>query len=308
MPEAIEAVADGFRALSDKRAHVPVRTRVPLADDGVTLAMPCSIDGWPYVSVKVVSVAPRNAALDLPLIHAAVLLVDARSGRVLALVDGDSLTALRTGAAGGVAARALAREDATRLALFGTGVQARAQLLAAAAVRPLGEVRVAARRRAQAEAFVAWAAREPSLAGAQVHPASADDAVRGADIVVTATSSSTPVFDGSRLDPGVHVTAVGSFRASARELDEATLRGARVVVDERAAAFAEAGELQGLRAGEAAEIGEVLSGVAVGRRSRSERTVFKSVGNAVQDLVVATRVYDRARAAGFGQEIAELSA
>ena len=306
MTEAIEAVALGFRALSEGRAHAPARVGVPLAGTGVSLAMPCSIDGWAYASVKVVNVAPGNVAAGLPLIHAAVVLTDARTGRTLAVLDGTSVTALRTGASGGVAVRALARPDASVLALYGAGAQARTQLLGAAAVRRLREVRVVTRDASHAAAFVAWARDEPALAGVAVRAAGAAEALRGADLVVTATTSASPVFDGAALAPGVHVTAVGAFRPTARELDEATLRGAHVVVDERHAAFAEAGELQGLRPEDAVELGEVLAGRAPGRTSRDERTIFKSVGNAVQDLVVAARVYERALAEGFGDEVADL--
>lgn len=307
MAEAIEAVAEGFRALSEGRAHAPARVGVPLAGEGVSLAMPCSIDGWAYASVKVVNVAPGNVAARLPLIHATVVLIEARTGRALAILDGTSVTALRTGASGGVAARALARPDASVLALFGAGAQARTQLLGAAAALPgLREARVVARDASHTAAFVAWARTEPALAGVAVRAAGAGEALRGADLVVTATTSATPVFDGAALAPGVHVTAVGAFRPTARELDEATIRGARLVVDERHAAFAEAGELQGLRPEDAAELGEVLAGRAPGRTSRDERTVFKSVGNAVQDLVVAARVYERALAEDFGEEVADL--
>lgn len=306
MAEAIDAVAEGFRALSDGRAHAPARVGIPLTAGGVSLAMPCSIDGWAYASLKVVNVAPANIPAGLPLIYATIVLSDARTGRALAVLDGATITALRTGAAGGVAARTLAPPDASVLALFGAGAQARSQLLAAAAVRGLREARVVEPDGGRAAAFLAWAATIPALARVTVRVAPADAAVRGADLVVTATTSAVPVFDGAALAAGVHVTAVGAFTPTTRELDDATVRGARLVVDERHAAFAEAGELQGLRPEDAAEIGEVLAGRVPGRSSRAERTIFKSVGNAVQDLVVAAHVYERALAEGFGQEVADL--
>lgn len=306
MADAIQAVAEGFRALSDGRAHAPARVGVPLREGGVTLAMPCSIEGLPYASVKVVSVAPANLGFGIPLISATLVLLDVTTGSPLALLDGTSLTALRTGASGGVAARALALGDARILALFGVGAQARTQLLAAVAVRPLTEVRVVARDPAHVAAFLAWARSVPELAAVSLREATAADALRGAHIVITATSSATPVFDGALLEAGVHITAVGSFRPTTRELDAATVRGARIVVDEREAAFVEAGELQGLRPEDAVEIGAVLAGTAVGRRSDDERTIFKSVGNAVQDLVVAARVYERSLAEGFGESVAAL--
>ena len=301
MTDAIEAVAMGFSALSAGLATAPVRLGVPIRNGGVGLAMPASLADSSCYSVKVVSVAPANPSAGRPLVTATVLLIDASSGELLALIEGTALTALRTGAAGGVAARALGRPDATRAALFGAGVQARAQLLALAIVRPIREIRLVVRDPVHAAAFQAWAAGEPGLGAVAIAPASAEAAVRGADIVITATSSRIPVFPGSALSPGVHVTAVGSFTPQMRELDADVLRGARIVVDQRAAALSEAGELQGLSGLDIAEIGEVLSGTVPGRTSAGERTVFKSVGNAIQDLVVASRAFERARELGIGE-------
>ncbi|MHB8632046.1 MAG: ornithine cyclodeaminase family protein [Candidatus Limnocylindria bacterium] len=304
MADAIAVVADGFAALSTGQATVPVRLSIPLRHDGVALAMPAALAGGSTYSVKLVSVAPWNARSGRPVVTATVLLGDAATGELLAIIDGTALTALRTGAAGGVAARELSRLDAGRVALFGAGAQARAQLLALAAVRPITEVRVVTRDVAHAVALRAWAAHERTLGGLAIQPATAQDAVAGADIVVTATTSPTPVFQGAWLGEGVHVTAVGSFAPRTRELDDETLRGAYLVVDQRAAALAEAGELRGLRDRDVVELGEILSGRAPGRTGESQRTVFKSVGNAIQDLVVAARAYERARELGAGEEIA----
>jgi alanine dehydrogenase len=304
MADAITAVADGFAALSAGQATVPVRLSVPLRHDGVVLTMPAALAGASSYSVKVVSVAPQNAVAGRPIVMATVLLGDAATGELLALIDGTALTALRTGAAGGVAARELSRPGASRVALFGAGAQARAQLLALAAVRPISDVRVVTRDPVHAAALRAWAARERALGAVAIHPATPKDAVTDADIVVTATTSRTPVFQGAWLRAGVHVTAVGSFTPDTRELDEETLHGARLVVDQRAAALAEAGELRGRNAGDVVELGEILSGRMVGRTTETERTVFKSVGNAIQDLVVAARAYERARERGVGEELA----
>jgi len=303
MEDAISAVADGFAALSTGRATVPMRLSVPLKD-GVALAMPAALAGAPSYCVKVVAVAPGNARLGRPTVTATVLLGDAETGELLAVVDGAALTALRTGAAGGLAARLLSRPDAARAALFGAGAQARAQLLALAAVRPIAEVQVVTRDVAHAAALRDWAARERSLAGVALRSATPEDAVTSADIVVTATTSGTPVFDGHWLGEGVHVTAVGAFTPETRELDDETLREARVVVDQRAAALAEAGELRGRTEGDVIELGEIVAGTVPGRTSATERTIFKSVGNAIQDLVVAARAFERARALGAGEEIA----
>jgi len=303
MALAIEAVADGFVALSAGRATVPLRSRVGLGEGAVALTMPAGRDGSPYYAVKLVSVVPANPGRGRSLVTAVVLLTDAVTGEALALIDGESLTTLRTGAAGGVAARSLALPDARVVALFGAGAQAREQLLALAAVRPIALVRVVTRSPEHAGALIRWAAERPELSGGLLEAGPADAAVAGAGIVVTATSSPVPVFAGARLEPGVHVTAVGAFTPATRELDAATMRGATVFVDHRPAALAEAGELAGLGPTDVAELGEVIAGLAPGRTSADERTVFKSVGNAIQDLVVAAAVYDRSRQLGLGEEV-----
>jgi ornithine cyclodeaminase len=304
MPDAISAVAGGFAALSAGQATVPVRLSLPLRHDAVALTMPAALIDASSYSVKVVTVAPRNALAGRPIVMATVLLGDAATGELLALIDGTALTALRTGAAGGVAARELSRSSAGRVALFGAGAQARTQLLALAAVRPVREVRVVTRDPVHATALRAWAAHERALAAVAIRSATPREAVTGADIVVTATSSRTPLFQGGWLADGVHVTAIGSFTPDMRELDDETLRGAWLVVDQRAAALAEAGELRGRSGDELVELGEILAGHASGRTSDAQRTVFKSVGNAIQDLVVAARAYERARELGVGEEIA----
>ena len=303
MSDAIDAVAAGFAALSTGQATVPVRLSVQLRGDAVALAMPAALTGASCYSVKVVTVAPSNAAAGRPVVIGTVLLGDALTGELLALIDGTALTALRTGAAGGVAARELSRADASRAALFGAGAQARTQLLALAAVRSIREVRVVTRDPAHAAALGDWAAREPALSGVALRPATADAAVADADVVLTATTSRTPVFRGTQLRDGVHVTAVGSFTPDGRELDDDTLRGARLVVDQRSAALAEAGELQGKRPDELVELGEIIAGRAAGRSDDRQRTVFKSVGNAIQDLVVSARAFERARELGIGGEV-----
>jgi len=294
MKEAIEAVASGFASLSAGQASVPVRLSVPL-QEGVALTMPAALNGASFYSTKVVAVAPANAALGRPTVTATVLLGDAVTGELLAMIDGTALTALRTGAAGGLAARELSRPDAKRAAVFGAGAQARSQLLALRSVREIEEVCVVTRDPAHATAFREWASREPALAGVTMRSSSPHDAVASADVVVTATTSRAPVFEGRSLRAGTHVTAVGSFTPEMRELDDETLRGARIVVDQRAASLAEAGELRGLSERDVVELGEIVAGKVAGRESAGQRTVFKSVGNAIQDLVVAAHAFERAR-------------
>jgi ornithine cyclodeaminase len=220
-------------------------------------------------------------------------------------MDGTWLTALRTGAAGGLAADLLARKDASTVALFGAGVQARSQLEAVRCVRPVTDVRVVSRTAASADALVA------ELDGLSARRArSPEDALRGADIVIAATDSRTPVFDGTLVEPGTHVTAIGSFTPEMREVDTALVTRARVVVDQREAALAEAGDLIGpIRDGAldasavSAELGEVVLGRAPGRRTDEEITLFKSVGNAVQDVAIAASVLAEAERRGLGSTV-----
>ena len=311
--EAMAAVRQGFADLSAGKATVPARTSVPLAGEGVALAMPAALAGARHFCVKVVAVAPGNASRGLPLVPATVLLGDAETGAAIALIEGAALTALRTGAAGGVAAAVLARHDSEVATVFGAGVQAQAQIIALATALPgtLREIRVVGREERRAHGLIDWALEQHELrtltfrTGSRVeHSSWVREALTDADIVVTATSSADPVFPGRLLGDGVHITAVGSFRPAMRELDEDALAGARIVVDQRKPALEEAGELQGLRGDDVVEIGEVIDGRAPGRASASERTIFKSVGNAVQDLVVASRAYERACELGIGPEIA----
>lgn len=309
MPAAIEAMREAFAALADGRAEVPVRLSLETRH-GVTLFMPAHLEdegdgaGAPdeVAGAKVVAVNPGNAAEGIPVIHAVVLVQDVRTGRMRALMDGTWLTALRTGAVGGLAADLLARPDARTVALFGAGVQARTQLEAVRCVRDVREVRIVSRSGESAQALA------DELQGVSARRVDdPDEALVGADIVIAATSSATPVFDGSRVEAGAHVTGVGSFTPEMREVDTELVRRARVIVDQREAILEEAGDIVGpIRDGVvdaavmAAEIGDVVLGRQPGRTSPDEVTFFKSVGNAVQDVAVASRVLERAEADGLG--------
>lgn len=301
MAEAIEAMRAAFGALAGGRATVPLRLALETTH-GVSLFMPAWIDDPERSGAKVVSVNPENGRVGLPAIHALVLLLDPTTGRPLALMDGTWLTALRTGAVGGLAADLLAREDARTVALFGAGVQARTQLDAVRCVRDIREVRIVSRSGTTADALVEEV--EGVDARRVDDPA---EAVAGADIVIAATSSATPVFAGARVEPGAHVTGVGSYTTEMREVDTDLVLRARVIVDQREAVMAEAGDIAGpIADGEvdesvmAAEIGEVVLGRAEGRTAPDQITFFKSVGNAVQDVAVAARILARAERDDLG--------
>jgi len=312
MADAIALVREAFRALSTGDAEAPLRTSVQLPEhNGVTLVMPGYVASSEALAVKVVSVRNRNPARGLPRVNALVLLMDPGTGEPVAVMNGRYLTALRTGAASGVATDCLARADAAVLGVVGAGAQAREQIVAVAAVRPIRRVLVYARRPEGVHALIEE--MRPRMTADSIEflaVTKADDAVREADVVCTATTSLTPVFDGAVLRPGTHVNGVGSYRPDMRELDVTTLRRAgRIVVDQRSAALAEAGELMAAIADGAipadavqTELGEIVAGTRPGRERADEITVFKSVGNAVQDAAVARAVWMRATQAGLGTQ------
>lgn len=311
MAEAIEIVARAFIELSRGQAEVPLRTRLE-GGGGTALYMPARLPAMGAMGVKAVSVFPSNAARGLPTITAVVLIQDAATGAPLGLLEGASLTALRTGAASGLATRLLSRPEAMICALFGAGAQARTQLEAVCAVREITQVRVVGRDPVRAEAFVAWAQAQPWLRGATV--LSAPDpalAVRGADVIITATTSPTPVVPTGEVQPGAHLNVVGAFTPQTREVEAELVAQATVVVDSREAALAEAGDLlmaiaEGRFAAERihAEIGEVAAGDRPGRREASEITLFKSVGTAALDVAVGAQAITRAAGEGVGTAVA----
>jgi ornithine cyclodeaminase/alanine dehydrogenase-like protein (mu-crystallin family) len=309
MRDVIEAVRSAYMEYSAGEAAVPLRVPIKTANGGTTLFMPGYSPKAEAMAVKVVSVFPSNLELGLPTISALVVLSDGSTGVPLAVMDGASITAIRTGAASGVGTDLMARPDASVAAVIGAGVQGRTQLQALAAVRALTEVRVFDADRARAEAF---AAEMGELTGLPVRvAATGDEAVDGADIVACATTSRTPVFSGARLAPGAHVNGAGSYTPQMQEVDEETvLRAAKIAVDSREAVLAEAGDLlvpmgKGLIDAGAvyAEIGEIAAGARLGREAPEEITFFKHVGIALLDVVTAKLVYERARARNMGVDI-----
>lgn len=299
MSDAIDAVAAGFVALSAGRAAAPLRSVLELSGSAAQmLVMPASSDDFPVASVKVVSVASGNRELGLATIQAAVMLVDARTGQPRALLDGATLTALRTGAAGGLAARLLAPARCDVAALYGAGAQAVTQLQGLLSEREVREVRVFAPNAEHVDRFIGTFEAPNGLRLVRGER----DAASGAQVVICATNSTQPVFDRRDLGAESHVTGVGSFRPDSCEFEPEILGDARVVVDHRPAALAESGELiAAVRRGIIREADVIEIGEASARRQNGDgRTVFKSVGNAIQDLAVGHRVLERATVAGLG--------
>ena len=302
MPKAIDAMRHAYSQLSAGKAIAPPRQHLS-TDKGVTLIMPAYLPERSEFGIKVVSVYDDNPNLGLPRITATVLVLDPVTGAPKAFMDGASLTAIRTGAGGGVAADLLARQDAKTVAVFGAGVQARAQLQAVLAVRDVTRVNLISRTQASAAQLAAeiseWMVDAPEV---NLVP-TPEAVVQDADIVICATTSATPLFDGNVLQSGTHITAVGTFVPEKREVDTVTIRRAhRIVVDSREDCLAEAGDLIIPNAHIDAEIGEIINGDKLGRQSDDEITFFKSVGVAVQDAVAAAAVLAEEEAKGLGTE------
>lgn len=280
MVSAIDALETAFRE-GDPSA-TPVRSSVGTAA-GSLLMMPAT--GPEGTGVKLVTITPDNPSRGRPLIGAVYVLFDPLTQQAEAIFDGAALTALRTGAVSALATRWLARADARRLVLFGAGVQARAHLESIVAVRPIEEVVIVSRSEDRA-ATLAKLAQDHGLISSLGDASSVVDA----DIICTCTTSAEPLFDGRMLGQGCHVNAVGAYTALTRELDEATVRRAAVVVENRESALTEAGDLLipfGGPVGAAAAIAADLSEVVRGKAIEGEITVFESVGLAFEDLVIA---------------------
>lgn len=311
MPLAMEAVEDGFRRLAEGRVAMPQRAVTPVAPyHGIHLSMPVFVEGDPgALAVKVVTVFSENLPrFGLPTIHATLLLHDPRTGKLEAILDGEYLTAMRTGAVSGVATRLLARPESRTMTLFGVGAQAGPQLEAVCLTRPIEQAWVVSGGDPREASFCK---RMSERLGIPVRPApQVRQAVEEADIIATATNAKEPVFDGTWLQPGTHINAIGSYTPTMRELDSETLRRSRLFVDLRRAAEAEAGDLLMAEAegsltlaAIAGELGELLTGKVSGRTDPREITLFKSVGLALQDASTAARVVALAREKGLGQEI-----
>ncbi len=309
MRRAIEAMKRAFAQLSTDQADVPLRVALEVPQhNGVTLFMPAYLSADDQMAVKIVSVFNDNPAQRLPLIHALVVVVDATTGRPAAVMDGTYLTALRTGAASGAATDLLARQDARTVAVFGAGTQGRTQLEAVCAVRPIQEAWVYDVSPEQAAAYAGEMSQRLSLT-VRVAETPAE-AVRQADVICTATTSSNPVFEDSDVRPGTHINAVGAYTPQMQEIPAETVLRAKVVIDHREASLAEAGDLliplqQGLmtEAHIHAELGEIIAGLGPGRASSDEITLFKSVGVAVQDVAAASAVLEAAQRLGLGSEV-----
>ncbi|MHB0871513.1 MAG: ornithine cyclodeaminase family protein [Chloroflexota bacterium] len=309
MPEAIEALRGAFAEFSRGEADMPVRSVILIPENqGWFGVMPAYLFGSGALGLKSVTVFKGNPARGIPATLGLTLLLDPATGVPLSVMEAGYLTGMRTAAASGVATSLLAREDAAELAILGAGGQGRFHLAAMTTVRPVQRVRVFDASRENAERF--RQEMQPTTSAAIEVANSPEDAVRGADVIVTTSTSKTPIVEYPWLKPGAHINGVGSHSPEAREIAGEVIANARVVVDSREAALKEAGDLlmpiaDGLATAAqlSDELGEVVIGKRPGRTSPEQITLYKSVGIAIQDMAVANLVYRKALAARAGTEV-----
>ena len=307
MDDLIAAMEGALADFSSGGVTQPLRTVLDVGEHHAFYGvMPAYLPGTPALGTKLVTVFGGNAIVGLPTHLAHIVLLDPHTGALRALMDGRYITEARTAAVSAVSVDHLAREGARTLAIIGSGVQARSHLEAISRVRDLSEVRVWSRSLARRESFVLD--MQPHSTARITMAASAEAAVRDAHIVVLVTASKEPVVQSDWIADGTHVCAVGACRPTEREMDPALVARADVVVDSREGALKEAGDIVlAINDGAItpdhirAELGEVVSGHAPGRRSQARVTIFKSLGMAVEDVAAAHLAYVRARAEGRGR-------
>lgn len=309
MDDLIQSMEAALAEFSSGRTQQPLRTVLEIGPSHAFLGvMPAFMPAAGALGTKLVTVFGSNAALGLPSHLATILLLDPTTGELLSVMDGRYITEARTAAVSAVSARLLAREDAGVLAILGSGVQARSHLRAFSHVRALRDVRVWSPSESHRRTFAEEMHREIA---APVSPvASVRDAVDGADLVVLATAAREPILRSEWIADGAHVAAVGACRPDHREMDTALVKRARVFVDSRTGALAEAGDLvipireEAIDAAHiAGELGQLASGAVAGRLSPSDVTLFKSLGMAVEDVAAAHLAYERATERGLGRGI-----
>lgn len=313
MKDALEADKEAFILYSQGKSTVPLRTNIGIGKhSGQSLFMPAYVEDLDSAGIKIVSVFPKNLEIGKPSLPAKMVLIDGKNGEICCIMDGTYLTQLRTGAASGTATELLARQDAKKGMLFGTGGQAATQLEAMLTVRKLDTVKVVDIDAKRAQLFVSAMREALSHFDAEIGLCEDPDSFIGeADIITTATTSKKPVFEGRRVKKGAHINAVGAYTHEMQELDDYIVSHAdKVIVDAREAAWAEAGDLilplnkgiinEGRING---ELGELLLGKVKGRENNEELTIFKTVGLAVLDIVTAHHIYHKAQSLGIGVQV-----
>jgi len=308
MKEAIDLMRSVFSEVARNRVTLPKRTVIELSNKtNAVLFMPAYMHSTGGIGVKIVSVFPDNVSKNVPIIMAQIVLVNPDTGAIICIMDGAFVTALRTGAVSGVATDILSCRDAKKLGIFGAGVQAKTQIEAILEVRKIGHVNIYDINTASARKLAIEMNRKNDYTCQFQAVESPDATVADADIVVTATTSKTPVFNGILLKPGTHINSIGSFKPSVREVDNTTVRRARIFVDSTPHALEETGDLiipirEGVISKGAiqADLSELVGGNKTGRKNAEEITFFKSVGMATEDVAVAQRIYAKAEENDLG--------
>lgn len=306
MNQAIEIMKKAFVLLSANKAVIPQRIHLGIPEfNGDVLVMPIYLPDSERIGLKAISLFDENPKKELPLIHALITVFDATNGRPLAIMDGSYLTALRTGAGSGVATSLLSREDSQVAAVFGAGKQGITQLEAVCTVRSIKKALIFDTNKSKAEQFAKEMNNQLSIL---VEVAKSNSTLKEADIVCTATNSAEPVFSDNDLKPGVHINAIDSYKPHKREIPSETIQKAKVIVDHRKSCLTEAGDLiipikDGLITKNhiIAEIGEIITNKKQIRKTDEEITIFKSVGNAIQDLTAANEIIKAANSLNIGQ-------
>lgn len=309
MKDIIEADKKAFKMVVDGTVDTPLRTVVNGKYDGAFLFMPAYAPEMDAAAMKVINIFPHNIDNGLMTSPAQVMLIDGKTGYVIAMLDGTYVTQLRTGASSGAAFDLLAKKDCKKGAMIGTGGQAATQLEAMLAARKLEEVKIFDLNEERCKAFAEQMQEELKAYGTRiVAAASSDEAIDDADLIITVTPSSKPVFDGTKVKQGATISCVGAYQHHMQEMDPAILpRASKIYFDSRDAVLSESGDIlipleQGIITEDdfTGDLGDVLLGKVVGRENDNEIIVFETVGVAAQDLVAAKEIYDKAVEAGVG--------
>ncbi|MEE8335596.1 MAG: ornithine cyclodeaminase [Candidatus Neomarinimicrobiota bacterium] len=308
MNEAIDSMSSAFASLSSGDSYVPKRYIVNTKDESLTfLLKPAFIKGHDRSSVKILTQKNSNSIPGIPTILGIVLLIDNVTGEILSIMDGEFITALRTGAASGLATKYLSREDSSKAAIFGCGRQGRTQLEAIKTVRKLEKIWIFDKSPEQAEAFIEEM-DDKTKKNMEVAPDLS--VLKDVDIICAATNSESPLFYKKHLKKGTHINAIGSFKPEMQELDPEIINLSRVYFDDKEACLNESGDFvkpfrdsRNFNENIMGEIGEYVLNRIEGRISSKDITIFKSVGTAIQDFVVANRIYNKSMAEKFGTEI-----
>ncbi|MDX1700313.1 MAG: ornithine cyclodeaminase family protein [Melioribacteraceae bacterium] len=308
MSEAIDSMEFAFARLSSGDCFIPKRYIARIQDESLTLLLkPAFVNNYDQSSIKILTQRNSNSDSNIPTILGIVLLIENKTGEILSIMDGAFITSLRTGAASGLATKYLSRKDSTNLVIFGCGAQGRTQLKAVTEVREIEKIWIFDKSPEKGKMFIEEMESETT---AEIEFTNDLDVLKEADIICTATNSENPLFYKSHLKTGTHINAIGSFQPNMQEIDPEIIKSSKIYLDDREECLNESGDflkafkdISVINENLMGEIGEYLLQRIDGRESSDETTLFKSVGNAIQDFAVANRIYNKSLKEEFGQEI-----